>query len=142
MLILYAKLFFTKYVNLIIRCRILVLLKKLTVDLIKNSLYLSIRQKSVAAMKYWNLKISISASLNRPKLGMVELTMMFDYNANILYVTIIQGKNLKTFGGTNIAKPDAFILGYLLPKRTMATMRKTCYVRIHHMFSRILNFLF
>ena len=82
------------------------------------------------------------ASLNRPKLGMVELTMMFDYNANILYVTIIQGKNLKTFGGTNIAKPDAFILGYLLPKRTMATMRKTCYVRIHHMFSRILNFLF
>ena len=84
----------------------------------------------------------MSASLNRPKLGMVELTMMFDYNANILYVTIIQGKNLKTFGGTNIAKPDAFILGYLLPKRTMATMRKTCYVRIHHMFSRILNFLF
>ena len=85
----------------------------------------------------------MSASLNRPKLGMVELTMMFDYNANILYVTIIQGKNLKTFGGgTNIAKPDAFILGYLLPKRTMATMRKTCYVRTHHMFSRILNFLF
>ena len=93
-------------------------------------------------MKYWNPKISMSASLNRPKLGMVELTMMFDYNANILYVTIIQGKNLKTFGGTNIAKPDAFILGYLLPKRTMATMRKTCYVRIHHMFSRILNLLF
>ena len=85
----------------------------------------------------------MSASLNRPKLGMVELTMMFDYNANILYVTIIQGKNLKTFGGgTNIAKPDAFILGYLLPKRTMATMRKTCYVRTHHMFSRILNFIF
>ena len=59
---------------------------------------------------------------------MIELQMSFDYNANILYVTIIQGKNLKTFSGTNVAKPDAFILGYLLPKRTMATMRKTCYV--------------
>ena len=59
---------------------------------------------------------------------MIELQMSFDYNANILYVTIIQGKNLKTFSGTNVARPDAFILGYLLPKRTMATMRKTCYV--------------
>ena len=68
------------------------------------------------------------ASLNRPQLGMVELQMSFDYNANILYVTIIQGKNLKTFSGNNVAKPDAFILGYLLPKRSMATMRKTCYV--------------
>ena len=51
-------------------------------------------------------------------LGMVEIQMSFDYNANILYVTIIQAKNLKSFSG-NIAKPDAFILGYILPHRTM-----------------------
>ena len=67
------------------------------------------------------------AALNRPQLGMVELQMSFDYNANILYVTIIQGKNLKSFTG-NVAKPDAFILGYLLPQRTMINMRKTCFV--------------
>ena len=63
----------------------------------------------------------------QPQLGMVELQMSFDYNANILYVTIIQAKNLRTFSG-NIAKPDAFIVGYLLPQRTMNSMRKTCYV--------------
>ena len=63
----------------------------------------------------------------QPQLGMVELQMSFDYNANILYVTVIQAKNLKTFSG-NVAKPDAFILGYLLPQRTMNTMRKTCYI--------------
>ena len=61
------------------------------------------------------------------QLGMVELQMSFDYNANILYVTIIQAKNLRTFSG-NVAKPDAFIVGYLLPQRTMNSMRKTCYV--------------
>ena len=64
---------------------------------------------------------------NMPKLGMVEIQMSFDYNANILYVTILQAKNLKTFSG-NIAKPDAFILGYILPQRTISTMRKTSYV--------------
>lgn len=70
------------------------------------------------------------SSLNRSassQLGMVELQMSYDYNANILYVTIIQAKNLKTFSGA-VAKPDAFILGYLLPQRSMNSMRKTCYV--------------
>ena len=55
-------------------------------------------------------------------LGMVEIQMSFDYNANILYVTIIQAKNLKSFSG-NIAKPDAFILGYILPHRTMVGIK-------------------
>ena len=55
-------------------------------------------------------------------LGMVEIQMSFDYNANILYVTIIQAKNLKSFSG-NIAKPDAFILGYILPHRTMVRIK-------------------
>jgi hypothetical protein len=58
---------------------------------------------------------------------MVELQMSYDYNANILYVTIIQAKKLKTFSGI-VAKPDAFILGYLLPQRTISSMRKTCFV--------------
>ncbi len=64
---------------------------------------------------------------------MIELQMSYDYNANILYMTIIQAKNLKTFSGA-VAKPDAFILGYLLPMQhsrnayAMSTMRKTCYV--------------
>ena len=55
-------------------------------------------------------------------LGMVEIQMSFDYNANILYVTIIQAKNLKSHSG-NIAKPDAFILGYILPHRTMVRIK-------------------
>lgn len=60
----------------------------------------------------------------------MELQMSYDYNANIFYVTIIQAKNLKTFSGL-IAKPDAFILGYLLEKgqlKSMNNMRKTVYV--------------
>ena len=58
----------------------------------------------------------------KSELGMVEIQMSFDYNANILYVTIIQAKNLKSFSG-NIAKPDAFILGYILPHRTMVGIK-------------------
>ena len=41
--------------------------------------------------------------ISKSKLGMVELQMSFDYNANILYVTILQAKNLKSFVD-NIAK--------------------------------------
>ncbi len=63
----------------------------------------------------WGPILKGGSGSSKSKLGMVELQMSFDYNANILYVTIIQGKNLRT--GSDNVKPDAFVMGYLLPYR-------------------------
>ena len=50
------------------------------------------------------------------RLGQIEMTLSFDYSANILYITIMRGRNFRSFVNGD-PRPDAFIMGYLLPGR-------------------------
>lgn len=52
----------------------------------------------------------------RPVLGQVELLLSYDYTQSILYVTVIRGRGLQSFVNGD-SRPDAFIMGCLLPQR-------------------------
>ena len=42
--------------------------------------------------------------------------MSYDSRARILYVTVMRGRHLKSFINGD-PRPDAFLMGYLLPER-------------------------
>ncbi|XP_071744059.1 uncharacterized protein [Lepeophtheirus salmonis] len=102
--------------------------KQITGDVPTTKAYeddLMVRNASRKGRRYSNKDKKLNDSIN---FGQVEIQVSYDYTAEIFYVTIVRAKNLRNVDYSPSSQPDAFITGYLIPTKSVCSMRKTRYV--------------